>query len=67
MPNSAILFVTRIKSYRKRKITKILHEEKIPTPAAYAKAQGMNHYSAMTAHDDECYWCDDTVGDMLRD
>lgn len=51
--------------YGKRKITKILHEEKIPTPAAYAKAQGMNHYSAMTAHDDEYYWCDDTVGDML--
>ncbi len=51
--------------YGKRKITKILHEEKIPTPAAYAKTQGINHYAAMTAHDDECYWCDDTVGDML--
>lgn len=51
--------------YGKRKITKILHEEKIPTPSTYAKAQGIYHYAAMTAHNDECYWCDDTVGAML--
>lgn len=59
------IFDLVLQGYGRRKIAKILREEKIPTPAAYAKSQGITRYNDIVNHK-EYMWCDVTIGDMIE-
>lgn len=59
------IFDLAIQGHGRRKIAKILRDEKIFTPAAYAKTQGITHYDAITVYDDYM-WSDVTVGEIIE-
>lgn len=50
----------------RKKIAKKLREEKILTPAAYAKSRGNERYDkALSVYGDDCMWSDVSVGELI--
>ncbi|MCR4719716.1 MAG: recombinase family protein [Firmicutes bacterium] len=60
------IFSLAMKGMSRKKIARILREEKILSPAAYAKRSGCKRYEKyVSAYDDDYMWCDKTVGQIL--
>lgn len=60
------IFDLALQGHSRKRIARILRDEKILCPAAYAKMNGCVRYEQyLSTYDDDCMWCDKTVGDML--
>lgn len=60
------IFDLVLQGYGRKKIAKALREEKILTPAAYAKSKGNGRYDkALSVYGNDCMWSDVSVGELI--
>lgn len=60
------IFELALQGHSRKRIARMLRDEKILCPAAYAKMNGCVRYEQyLSTYNDDCMWCDKTVGEML--